>query len=75
MREGVITSLPGHLGGWTAVRDVYPIARPDLSRVVARARAGEAAERQRKEAVNEPGTRGHAREDPLALGDLRPAEQ
>jgi L-lactate dehydrogenase complex protein LldF len=26
MRDGVITSLPGYLGGWTAVRDVYPIA-------------------------------------------------
>jgi L-lactate dehydrogenase complex protein LldF len=27
MRNGVITSLPGYLGGWTAVRDVFPIAR------------------------------------------------
>jgi L-lactate dehydrogenase complex protein LldF len=27
MRGDVITSLPGYLGGWTAVRDVYPIAR------------------------------------------------
>ena len=26
LRRGVITSLPGQLGGWTAVRDVYPIA-------------------------------------------------
>jgi L-lactate dehydrogenase complex protein LldF len=26
MRGDVITSLPGYLGGWTAVRDVYPIA-------------------------------------------------
>jgi len=27
MRNGVITSLPGYLGGWTAVRDIFPIAR------------------------------------------------
>jgi L-lactate dehydrogenase complex protein LldF len=27
LRDGVIRSLPGFLGGWTAVRDVYPIAR------------------------------------------------
>ncbi|MGO9597329.1 MAG: lactate utilisation protein LutB domain-containing protein, partial [Isosphaeraceae bacterium] len=27
MRKGVITSLPGALGGWTAARDVFPIAR------------------------------------------------
>jgi L-lactate dehydrogenase complex protein LldF len=27
MRSGVIERLPGFLGGWTAVRDVYPIAR------------------------------------------------
>jgi len=26
LKRGVITSLPGQLGGWTAVRDVYPIA-------------------------------------------------
>ena len=26
MRDDVITSLPGYLGGWTAIRDVYPIA-------------------------------------------------
>lgn len=26
VREGVIRSLPGELGGWTAVRDVFPIA-------------------------------------------------
>jgi L-lactate dehydrogenase complex protein LldF len=26
MRNGVIPSLPGYLGGWTAVRDVFPIA-------------------------------------------------
>ncbi|MFO0908756.1 MAG: LutB/LldF family L-lactate oxidation iron-sulfur protein [Isosphaeraceae bacterium] len=26
MRNGVIDSLPGFLGGWTAVRDVYPVA-------------------------------------------------
>ena len=41
MRNDVITSLPGYLGGWTAVRDVYPIATPDLPRMVARARAGQ----------------------------------
>ncbi len=28
LKRGVITSLPGQLGGWTAVRDVYPIANP-----------------------------------------------
>ena len=28
MRGGVITSLPGPLGGWTAARDIFPIARP-----------------------------------------------
>jgi len=28
MRGGVITSLPGALGGWTAARDIFPIARP-----------------------------------------------
>jgi L-lactate dehydrogenase complex protein LldF len=27
VRNGVMTSLPGILGGWTAVRDVYPVAR------------------------------------------------
>jgi L-lactate dehydrogenase complex protein LldF len=27
MRGGVITSLPGALGGWTAARDVFPIAK------------------------------------------------
>ena len=27
MRKGVITSLPGVLGGWTAAHDVFPIAR------------------------------------------------
>jgi L-lactate dehydrogenase complex protein LldF len=27
MRDGVISRLPGYLGGWTAVRDVYPIAQ------------------------------------------------
>ncbi len=27
LKGGVITSLPGQLGGWTAVRDVYPVAR------------------------------------------------
>jgi L-lactate dehydrogenase complex protein LldF len=26
IKGGVITSLPGQLGGWTAARDVYPIA-------------------------------------------------
>jgi len=26
LKRGVITSLPGQLGGWTAVRDVFPIA-------------------------------------------------
>ena len=26
LRRGVITSLPGLLGGWTAIRDVYPVA-------------------------------------------------
>ena len=26
VRNGVVTSLPGPLGGWTAVRDVYPVA-------------------------------------------------
>jgi L-lactate dehydrogenase complex protein LldF len=27
LKGGVITGLPGQLGGWTAVRDVYPVAR------------------------------------------------
>lgn len=27
VRDGVMTSLPGPLGGWTSVRDVYPVAR------------------------------------------------
>jgi L-lactate dehydrogenase complex protein LldF len=27
LKHDVITTLPGQLGGWTAVRDVYPIAR------------------------------------------------
>lgn len=27
MRGDAITSLPGYLGGWTAVRDIYPIPR------------------------------------------------
>ena len=26
LKGGVITSLPGQLGGWTAVRDVFPVA-------------------------------------------------
>jgi L-lactate dehydrogenase complex protein LldF len=26
VREGVIRRLPGYLGGWTAVRDIFPIA-------------------------------------------------
>ncbi len=26
LKHGVITSLPGQLGGWTAARDVYPVA-------------------------------------------------
>jgi L-lactate dehydrogenase complex protein LldF len=27
VKDGVITSLPGQLGGWTAVRDVFPVAQ------------------------------------------------
>lgn len=27
MRQGVIERLPGQLGGWTAMRDVYPVAK------------------------------------------------
>ena len=26
MRRGFIEHLPGQLGGWTAMRDVYPVA-------------------------------------------------
>jgi L-lactate dehydrogenase complex protein LldF len=26
VKRGVIERLPGYLGGWTAVRDVFPIA-------------------------------------------------
>jgi L-lactate dehydrogenase complex protein LldF len=28
LRGGYIESLPGPLGGWTAMRDVYPVAKP-----------------------------------------------
>ena len=27
VKRGMIESLPGYLGGWTAVRDVYPVAQ------------------------------------------------
>ena len=26
MKKGFIEHLPGYLGGWTAMRDVYPVA-------------------------------------------------
>ena len=34
MRGGIIEHLPGPLAGWTAMRDVYPVATADVPRVV-----------------------------------------
>jgi L-lactate dehydrogenase complex protein LldF len=61
VRDGVISKLPGFLGGWTAVRDVFPIARQTFrewwrAREQCRVKSGEWRIPERMtESVRQPG--------------------
>ena len=55
--EGSSPAFPGHLGGWTAMRDVSPRRQPDLPRVVASSES-----RKRESSTTRPARKGADRE-------------